>query len=124
MSSNRAITTEADERASSRRTVAWLALLGLLLALAWIWWPGCRTYPEVTSRESLDLVKALYSACNARNAEWLAKVEKEVNELSQDGKMSPQEQQSFRRIIALAKSGQWDEAQQASLTFAEDQVRR
>ena len=34
----------------------------LLIPLLVIWWPGCRQYPAVTSKESLGLMKLLYAA--------------------------------------------------------------
>jgi hypothetical protein len=54
----------------------------LLVALAVVWWPGCRQYPAASSEESLSLVKLLYTACNTRDAARLAKVEQGVEKLS------------------------------------------
>jgi hypothetical protein len=123
VSSNRAL-LDSPPRVTARHVVAWLALVSLAAVLSWLWWPGWRTYPEATSRESLTQIKALYSACSARNPEWLGRVEQAVAQAADDGHLSAGEQQAFQRILATAKAGEWSAAQAASLQFAEDQVRR
>jgi hypothetical protein len=114
---------DAEEDGNPNR-LRWL-LLGLggsAVVLLVIWWPGCRQYPAVTSRESLGLMKLLYSACNTKDTERLAKVEQGVEKAINQGKMSPQEQQAFARIIGMARTGDWPSAERAAFKFAQDQV--
>jgi hypothetical protein len=119
-----ALDDNADPFARLRPAAGWTALAVLIVVLLTLWLPGWRTYPEATSRESLDLIKALYSATSAQNEEWLARVETEIAEAAEEGKMSPRERDAFDRITATARSGEWSAAQQASLRFAEEQLRR
>jgi hypothetical protein len=79
----------------------------LTIPMVVIWWPGCHKYPVATSVASYGLMEALYTACNTRNSEWLAKVEKKVEQAAHQGKLSTSEQDSFRQIIGLAKAGDW-----------------
>ena len=123
MNKTRAVTNHETSAGLLPQRVTWAVLAGALIVLAGLWWPGCKEYPEATSRESLDLMKALYSACNAKNAEWLARVEKEVSEASESGEMSEKEAAAFGRIISVARSGDWQSAQEASFRFNQDQLR-
>jgi hypothetical protein len=101
-----------------------LGTLGLLaIPVLVLWWPGCRQYPEVTSKESLKLIKQLYTACNTRDSDRLAKVEERLAKIEADGKMSEREVDAFRAIIDLAREGEWERAERASFKFAQDQVR-
>lgn len=117
------MTTETDEPESST-TLRWLlpvtGALGVLVLV--VWWPGCRTYPPVTSRESLTLMKLLYTACNTRDPVRLAKVEQGVSAARKAGKLSASEDRSFTHILGLARDGDWGSAQSAALQFAQDQV--
>jgi len=106
----------------SRLRILVVAMLVLTIPLAIIWWPGCRRYPPVSSPESLSLMKLLYAACNTKDPARLSRVEEGVETLSREGKMLPRERESFERIIALAKEGQWGEAEQQAFRFAEDQI--
>ena len=90
----------------------------MLLAIS-----GCREHPRVTSRESLDLIKQVYTACNTRNPERLNKCKVALDELVSNGEISEAEQQSFEKILKLAEAGEWQAAQSESLQFARDQVR-
>jgi len=94
----------------------------LAIPLLIIWWPGCREYPAVTSKESLGLMKLLYAACNTKDPARLAKVEQGVEKLSREGKMTPAEKQGFDKIIGMAKAGEWERAEKAAFKFAQDQV--
>jgi hypothetical protein len=91
--------------------------------LVLVWWPGCRQYPEVSSKEALTLLKQLYTACNTRDPARLSRVEQRVEKVAREGKLTPKEQDAFRRILARAKAGDWKQAEQASFRFAQDQVR-
>lgn len=97
-----------------------LGLCSALLAL--LTCSGCREHPRVTSRESLDLIKQVYTACNTRNVQRLDKCKADIAELSQSGQLTVAEKNSFERIMQLAEAGDWEKAQLKSLQFARDQV--
>jgi hypothetical protein len=113
---------EEDVGTSSRLRWLLLALGGCSLLLVVVWWPGCRQYPAVTSKESLGLMKLLYAACNTKDPERLSRVEKGVEKLIGEGKMTLPEQQAFAKIIGMARRGDWQSAEKAALKFAQDQV--
>ncbi len=117
-------TNHDDEPGRSR--LRWLLGAAAVLAvpLAVVWWPGCREYPPVSSKESLYLMKLLYSACNTRDEKRLAEVEAGVEKLTREGTMSAEERAAFDKIIGMARSGRWADAQEAALKFAQDQVGR
>ena len=84
---------------------------------------GCGSYPEVSSRESLDLIKQVYTACNTRDVKRLAECEKQLEKLRLSGKIGTSEIDAFRKSLDLAKNGNWEEAQNQALKFAQDQIR-
>jgi hypothetical protein len=112
---------EADVSSARLRRLLLIAG-GLLLILAWVWWPGFREYPAVTSKESLYLMKLLYTATNTRDQVQLGKVEQGVQQASREGKLTPKEQEAFAKIIGTAKKGDWQAATKAAFKFAQDQV--
>jgi len=118
------VTGEPDEdeagRRRMRRRVSFLATVGVALLV--VYWPGCRSYPPVSSPESLQLMRRLYSACNTRNSQWLAETETRLAGLVAGGKVTPGERQAFEKIIAQAKAGDWAAAEAAAFKFAQDQV--
>lgn len=113
-----------DDGAPDRRRLWSLVGVAGVLAIPFlvIWWPGCREYPAVSSRESLYLMKLLYTACNTKDPARLAKVEQGVEKAARDGKLSPPEQEAFAKIIGMAKRGEWQDAERAAFRFAQDQV--
>lgn len=117
------MTIEPHDEPESGRT--WkVALLGIVCSLLLlIWWPGCRQYPEVTSPESLRLMKMLYAACNTRNVQRLDRTVGALDKLVREGKVTPAEKDSFSRIVETARQGRWEEAEKAAFRFAQDQVR-
>jgi hypothetical protein len=66
-------------------------------------------------------MEALYTACNTRNPDWLARAEKRVDHAIQEDKLSLAEQEAFRQIIRWAKTGDWERAEKAAYQFADDQ---
>ena len=115
---------DADADAPDRRRLLWMLGIGgaLLVPLAVVWWPGCRQYPAVSSRESLALMRLVYSACNTKDPARLAQAERRLAELDRQGKVTPEEKAGFDRIIGTAKAGKWEDAEKASFKFAQDQV--
>ena len=104
----------------SNRIGRWTLLVPLVLISLL---SGCREHPAVTSRESLDLIKQVYTACNTRNSQRLEKCRQAYAELVEKGMLSEAERASFTRILDTAASGDWETAQASSLQFARDQVR-
>lgn len=113
----------SEDEPSNPRLRWLLGTAGVLtVAVLVVWWPGCREYPPVSSREALVLMKLLYTACNTRDVARLTKAEQGVEALTRAGKMTPGERAGFDHILGLAKSGDWAAAERAALKFAEDQV--
>jgi len=97
--------------------------MGLLsIPLTIIWWPGCRQYPAISSKESLKLMKMPHTACNTRDKKRLTEVERRLVELAQEGKLTPQEKASYDQITAMARAGGWRRAEKSAFRFAQDQV--
>lgn len=84
---------------------------------------GCESHPEVSSPESLQLIKQVYTAANTKNSARLKAARDRLNELIASNKLTAQERDSFEQIMTLANSGEWDEAQNLSLAFARAQIR-
>lgn len=122
MSTNR-VSADLEDRALLVRRRWLLGTLAVLAgACAVVWWPGCREYPTVTSRESLTLMKLLYTAANTRDSSRLAKVEVGVEKAAREGRLSAAEEEAFRKIVTMARAGDWEGAERASFRFAQDQV--
>jgi hypothetical protein len=98
-----------------------LAVLAVQLAV--VWWPGCRQYPLLSNRDGIQLNQLVYSACSARDPVRLKLAEKRIDESAKAGNLTPEQEQAFRDILALARAGDWDRAAKASYRMAEDQVR-
>ncbi len=92
-----------------------------LMAMALL--SGCGRSPQVTSPESLDFIKEVYTACNTRSDTRLTKCEAKLAQLLQENKLGEKEAKRFQRILELAKKQEWDQAQESSLQFARDQVK-
>jgi len=109
---------------STNRRRFWFLGVALILAIpvAIIWWPNWRQYPAVTSQESLQTMKLLYTACNTKDVARLKQVEERVEKMTRAEKLSDAEQKAFAKILVLANSGAWDRAEKAAFRFAQDQV--
>jgi hypothetical protein len=118
------VTTNDDERQPNRARLRRLigAVVLLTVPLAVVWWPGCRQYPPVTSREALKVVQLLNSASNTKVPKRLADAERRLADLDRQGKLSPGEKAGFENIVGLAKAGKWEDAERAAFQFAQDQV--
>jgi hypothetical protein len=120
------VSTNHDEDGPAPARGRWLCGLAGVLAIpaAVIWWPGCREYPAVTSREGMYHMQLLYTAANTRDPARLERVERGVEKLSQEGKLTPAEREAFGSIIGQARAGDWAAAEAAAFKFAQDQVGR
>lgn len=119
------MTSEHDnDDEPNRSRLRWLSGAAVLLSvpLLIVWWPGCRQYPPVTSRESLTLVRLLNTACNTKDPQRLADAERRLADLDRQGKMSPEEKAGFEKIVGMAKAGKWEDAEAAAFKMAQDQV--
>lgn len=96
---------------------ALLMILGLGMAA------GCREYPPVSTEESQDMIKLVYTAANTRDEARLAACEIRLKQLIEEKKMGEKESAAFQKIIDQAKKGDWQAAQDDALQFARDQVR-
>lgn len=113
---------DADDAGRSR--LRWLlpALALLLIPFTAMWWPGCREFPPVTSRESLKLMQLLNSACNTKDPHRLAMAERQLAELVAKSKVTEKEKAAYDKIISMANAGHWKEAEAAAFKMAVDQV--
>jgi hypothetical protein len=100
-----------------------LGRYSILLVIAAVLLGGCSKHPKATSRESLDFIKQVYTACNTKNSKRLVECVERLSELESEGKVSSEEIKSFKRILDMAGKGEWDSAQTLALKFASDQVR-
>ncbi len=114
--------TSDDEPARSQLRPLIGVLVLLAIGVAVVWWPGCRQYPPVTSRESLTLLRLLNTACNTQDPVRLAEAERQLDDLIRREKLTPDERAAFEKIVAMAKAGDWKDAEAAAFKMAEDQV--
>ena len=72
---------------------------------------GCGSEPQV-SRANQKLISALRTAASTRQVSWLDECAKQIDESKAAGTMSAEEAAAFDEIIALARSGQWKQAEE------------
>jgi len=84
---------------------------------------GCSQHPKASSRESLEFIQQVFTACNTKNAKRLAACEERLVKLQAEEKISKEEIKSFERVLAIASKGDWESAQDIALCFAKDQAR-
>jgi hypothetical protein len=96
---------------------------GLLLLIVMVLPMGCGRHPKATTRDSMEFIKQVYTACNTKNSKRLADCESRLADLESDGMISKEEIQSFKRVLSLAAQGEWESAQKIALQYAQDQVR-
>jgi hypothetical protein len=93
----------------------------LLVAALCVPVAGCGGYGAV-SPLTYDYAKALYSITNRKAEDKLADVEAQITAASVAGKMSAEEADWLKAIVADAKSGDWESANRAARQIMEDQV--
>jgi hypothetical protein len=84
---------------------------------------GCNRPPAVEF-ENLPLVASLRTACSARNHQWLSGVERAVALRHEEGRLSAAEKTHFDRLIARAKTGDWQGAEKQCYDFERAQLNR
>ena len=85
-----------------------LCFAALLIASAFA---GCGGEPQV-AKQNQKLISALRTAASARQTQWLDECAKQVDEGKAAGTMSAAEAAAFTEIIALARSGEWKQAEE------------
>lgn len=124
MATKRTPTASAADRPASRFRWPLSALAILLIGLAVVFWPRGHKYPSATSREAYIIMDTLHTACNTKNAGSLDKIEAWIAREKTAGKIGPDEENVFARIIATARAGGWSEADGEAVRFSQDQVGR
>ena len=81
---------------------------------------GCGGPPQVES-QNREIVTSLATAVSARDPSWLEQNAQLVERHKAEGRLSETEYQVFRGIIAQAKAGEWDKAEQAVYALREAQ---
>ena len=71
---------------------------------------GCGRPPVIDSEEAFATVDALYTAVTSRRTELVSQVEKRLQSLKADGKLSDAASQRLDAIIAQSRSGKWQPA--------------
>ena len=97
--------------------------LTMLLLIASALLAGCSQHPKATSRESLEFIKQVYTACNTKDSKRLALCDERLAELQAEEKISKEEVKSFKRVLEIASKGDWESAQDIAFQFAKDQIR-
>lgn len=100
---------------------ATLMVAALLIALLLLAAPGCGGGPQMTG-ENRELIASLATAVSTRESKWLDKNATLVEERRAAGKCSDTEYAAFQEIIAKAKAGEWDAAQEAAYALRDAQV--
>lgn len=100
------------------------AMSGVVLLVASYWLYGLWSRPPVVEYDNLRYIQLLRTAVSAKNATWLAGVEKAINQRRDENALSQAEDRHFRRIIDQAKSGDWANADRACFEFEQAQSNR
>lgn len=94
-----------------------LAVMVFVVALS-----GCRKTPQLGSEESLGAADALWTAVTAKDLKLVDQCEQSLKRLHQDSKLSTEAFGDLEDIIAVARSGDWDEARGDLKTFVRGQL--
>lgn len=89
------------------------------VALALLTFPGCGK-PQAAP-QNRQLISSLRTAVNTQNAKWLEKNAKIVEKRRAAGKMGDEEYGEFQSVIATAREGQWEKAEQQAIAFQKAQ---
>ena len=83
---------------------------------------GCRKYEKVTSEESLNILRQLYTACSAKDPAKLTRVKERIEMAQRNGDCTAEESDAFLKVVGMAESGKWEKAAREAYRFAKDQV--
>jgi hypothetical protein len=115
---------DASTRSTDRvRSLALFAGLASALAAATaVYWPGCRTFPPLSSDEGHRILLRLNTATSSRDPEALDRAEKSSDAAFARQAITEAEHVAFAGIIATARTGDWQAAHASVWKFLEDQV--
>jgi hypothetical protein len=74
---------------------------------------GCAEPPRL-ERDGYELARALYAVCNRKSTEQLDQFVGKLEEYESEAKISSAAVETFAEIVALARDGQWVDAQEAT----------
>lgn len=77
---------------------------------------GCYRPPQVAS-DNLKLISSLRTALSTRNLERLDDNQKALDDRRAEGKLSEEEFAAFSDLIAMARAGKWEKAEQRVVKF-------
>lgn len=81
---------------------------------------GCQRQPQI-STVNRDLITSLATAVSARDPDWLEKNARRMERQKAEGVLSQVEYETFARIIAQARSGDWQAAESAVYALRDGQ---
>jgi hypothetical protein len=95
-------------------------LTALVGAVLWWMW----SIPAVVHYDNLKYVQLLRTACSSQRMDQIEGVERAIQQRKDSGNMTDREWEEFVKILALARSGQWRNADQATLRLEQAQLNR
>jgi hypothetical protein len=84
---------------------------------------GCGRTPQIP-KSDYQLVSQLRTAVAAKKNDWLDEVAKKLDERNRSGSTAKEEQAALESIVALARQGNWDEANRKLLDLVNSQKPR
>jgi hypothetical protein len=72
---------------------------------------GCGGPPQV-ARSHRRLVESMLTAVSTRNPQWVDENARLVESLHEKGELTPAEHEAFTMILATARAGNWDRAEE------------
>lgn len=91
----------------------------VVLALSLVLLAGCGQ--AKIQPDNLELTVTLRTALSTQNPVWLEQNIAAIDQRRAAGKMDDQEYEAFQGIIAMAKSGQWQDAERAAVRLQKAQ---
>ncbi len=106
------------ERPGHGRRIGGLAALGLLAALALL--PGCSNQPQIEG-ESRELIVALATATSMQSTQLLTASAGQIEARHREGELNDRQYEAMAVIVALAKAGDWAQAQERAYNLRDAQ---
>ena len=88
-------------------------LLVLAIVVAIVGAGGCGQTPQLGNEQALAAADALWTSVTARNSELLESSAKRIEQLHDAAELPDDAFNSLTSVIALARSGKWDEARKS-----------